>query len=217
MKNHLKLIAGQRIKSPKGLRTRPTTSRVREAINNILREKIDSCHWLDICSGSGVVACEALQHGARRVLSIESNKKTAEICKSNLISISEDVTHPNSLDVICDEVISTLKQGCRNKSINFIKRFPKYDYRFDFAYIDPPYDSNIYSEILDNLLEGNWMKERSIAICECSAKNIPEYSNKWSKQKMRRYGSSVLLFLIPNLALHYPVDTDSMQQQINQG
>ena len=217
MKNHLKLITGQRIQSPKGLSTRPTTSRVREAINNILRDKIESCHWLDLCSGSGVVACEALQQGARRVLAIESNKKTAEICQSNLMSISSGVIHSNSLEVICNEVISTLKQGCRNKSIDFAKRFPKYDYRFDFVYIDPPYNSNIYSEILDNLLDGNWIKERAIAICECSANNIPKYSDKWSKQKMRRYGSSVLLFLIPNLALHYPVDTDSMQQQINQG
>ena len=36
MKGQLRLIGGQRIQSPKGLATRPTTSRVREAVMNIL-------------------------------------------------------------------------------------------------------------------------------------------------------------------------------------
>ena len=89
MKGQLRLLGGRKLDSPRGLMTRPTPARVREAVMNFLGEKIEGCHWLDLCSGSGVMACEALQKGVKRILAIEKQRATAQICKLNLIDVSE--------------------------------------------------------------------------------------------------------------------------------
>ena len=64
-------MSGKRIESPLSQKTRPTSSKVREALINILGNKLREASWLDLCSGSGAMACEALQNGAKRVLAIE--------------------------------------------------------------------------------------------------------------------------------------------------
>ena len=38
---------------------------------NILAPHLQDCRWLDLCSGSGVMGCEALQRGARCVVAVE--------------------------------------------------------------------------------------------------------------------------------------------------
>ena len=119
MKGNLKLISGKRIVSPLSQKTRPTTSKVREAIINMLRNHLKEASWLDLCSGSGVMACEALQNGAKRILAIEKQRETAKTCKKNLIDVSNTVDHQFHIEVICKELISFLKDGPKNKKITF--------------------------------------------------------------------------------------------------
>ena len=74
MKANLRLIGGKRLQSPKNIYTRPTTLRVREAIFNILKNKVENSNWLDLFSGTGAISCEAYNHGARKIIAIEKNK-----------------------------------------------------------------------------------------------------------------------------------------------
>ena len=124
MKGKLKLISGQRIESPLTNNTRPTSSKVREALINILGNALKEASWLDLCSGTGVVACEALQKGVERILAIEKQRETAKICKNNLIKVANKLEHPFHIEVICKEMISFLKKGPKNKKIEFIKNSP---------------------------------------------------------------------------------------------
>ena len=62
MKKKLRLIGGQRIESPNDFETRPTTLRVREAIFNILKKRVENSNWLDLFSGTGAISCEAYNH-----------------------------------------------------------------------------------------------------------------------------------------------------------
>ena len=189
MKGKIRLSGGRKLLSPKGLNTRPTTARVREAVTNLIGKRIHGADWLDLFSGSGVMGCEALQNGARRVLAIEQNKKTALICKSNLMTIAADTNKHNCAQVICHEVINFLKAGCQPSD------HP--DNRFDLVYLDPPYESNIYSLVLKNLLEGNWLKEDCLVICEHSSAIALRASEPWVEQDRRIYGSSALLLVSP--------------------
>ena len=74
MKTNLRLIGGKKLQSPNNSYTRPTTLRVREAIFNILNNRVENSHWLDLFSGTGAISCEAYNHGARKILAIEKNK-----------------------------------------------------------------------------------------------------------------------------------------------
>ena len=56
----LRLSNGQKLHSPEGLEARPTTSLVRQAVMNILAADLAQSRWLDLCSGSGAMACDCL-------------------------------------------------------------------------------------------------------------------------------------------------------------
>ncbi len=210
MKGKLTLISGQRIESPLTQKTRPTTSKVREALINILGNTLKDASWLDLCSGSGVMACEALQKGVKRVLAIEEQKGMAKICKKNLINISTKLEHSFHIEVICKEMISFLKKGPTNKKIEFIKNSRISEQTFDFIFLDPPYDSELYGLTQELLLSEKWVKKSSTLICECSSKSLPTIHNGWKLYKEKFYGHTSLLFLTPNPALNYFDDTDSM-------
>jgi len=87
MKTNLRLIGGKRIQSPNNNLTRPTTLRVREAIFNILSNRVENSNWLDLFSGTGAISCEAYNHGASKIIAIEKNKINSKVCLENLLSL----------------------------------------------------------------------------------------------------------------------------------
>ena len=193
-------MSGKRIESPLSQKTRPTSSKVREALINILGNKLRGASWLDLCSGSGAMACEALQKGVKRVLAIEKQRETAKICKKNLIDVSNTMDQSIHIEVICNELISFLKKGPKNQKIQFVKDCQNTQHKFDFVFLDPPYDSELYEITQELLLSKEWIKESSTLICECSSKSMPRIHNGWKLNKEKFYGSTSLIFLIPNQA-----------------
>ena len=202
-------MSGKRIESPLSQKTRPTSSKVREALINILGNKLRGASWLDLCSGSGAMACEALQKGVKRVLAIEKQRETAKICKKNLIDVSNTMDQSIHIEVICNELISFLKKGPKNQKIQFVKDCQNPE-TFDFVFLDPPYESEVYEITQELLLSKEWIKESTTLICECSSKSMPRIHNGWKLNKEKFYGSTSLIFLIPNQALNCSDDTDSM-------
>tara|TARA_A100001011_G_scaffold323139_1_gene344867 strand:+ start:59 stop:637 length:579 start_codon:yes stop_codon:yes gene_type:complete len=192
-------MSGKRIESPLSQKTRPTSSKVREALINILGNKLRGASWLDLCSGSGAMACEALQKGVKRVLAIEKQRETAKICKKNLIDVSNTVDQSIHIEVICNELISFLKKGPKNQKIQFVKDCQNPE-KFDFVFLDPPYESEVYEITQELLLSKEWIKESTTLICECSSKSMPRIHNGWKLNKEKFYGSTSLIFLIPNQA-----------------
>ena len=192
-------MSGKRIESPLSQKTRPTSSKVREALINILGNKLRGASWLDLCSGSGAMACEALQKGVKRVLAIEKQRETAKICKKNLIDVSNTMDQSIHIEVICYELISFLKKGPKNQKIQFVKDCQNPE-KFDFVFLDPPYESEVYEITQELLLSKEWIKESTTLICECSSKSMPRIHNGWKLNKEKFYGSTSLIFLIPNQA-----------------
>ncbi len=209
MRGKIKLISGKRIDSPLDKKTRPTTSKVREAIINILANDLKESSWLDLCSGSGAMACEALQKGVKRILAIEKQREAAKICKKNLFDVSKTLENSFHIEVICKDIVSFLKKGPKNKTLEFIKNSPSSENRFDFIFLDPPYDSELYELSQELLLSKQWIKESTTLICECSSKSMPRIHNGWELTKEKFYGSTSILFLTPNQALNCFDDTDS--------
>ena len=202
-------MSGKRIESPLSQKTRPTSSKVREALINILGNKLRGASWLDLCSGSGAMACETLQKGVKRVLAIEKQRETAKICKKNLIDVSNTMDQSIHIEVICNELISFLKKGPKNQKIQFLKDCQNPE-TFDFVFLDPPYESEVYEITQELLLSKEWIKESTTLICECSSKSMPRIHNGWKLNKEKFYGNTSLIFLIPNQALNCFDDTDSM-------
>ena len=167
---------------------------------NMLSEHIRGCHWLDLCSGSGVMGCEALQHGAARVVAVERDARTAAVCRTNLELVATHVDGPASVSVIRQDLLCWLKRGTQDD-----------DHRFSIVYFDPPYEANLYGPVLEMLRLGEWVQSQGLVICEHSSRECLKVPSGWKEIDRRRYGSSSLLILSPPERCHG--DTDSRRQR----
>ena len=61
-------VRGFNLIVPSGKNTRPTTNRIKETLFNILQWDIAGCRFLDLFSGSGGIAIEALSRGAKEAV-----------------------------------------------------------------------------------------------------------------------------------------------------
>jgi len=194
MKTNLRLIGGKRLISPNNIYTRPTTLRVREALFNILNNKVENCNWLDLFSGTGAISCEAYNHGARKIIAIEKNKKNSKVCLKNLLSLQDIDNRKNDIDVICKDVLNWTKPNYERNLSSKIMDFNKL--KFDFVYLDPPYNENFHELVLSQIFNCNFLKKDSIVICEHSPNLIIKKSTSWETVDVRDYGQSRLTFLI---------------------
>ncbi|GCE65137.1 16S rRNA (guanine(966)-N(2))-methyltransferase RsmD [cyanobiont of Ornithocercus magnificus] len=179
----LRLTGGRRLRSPIGQLTRPTTARVREAVMNILGSRLNGSSWLDICSGSGAVACEALQRGAQDIVAVEKDRHAADICRMNLETVRCGLSGEICLKVVQQDAIRWLASSKRPKR------------GFDFVYFDPPYWNDLYKGILDVLLAAEWVDISSLVICEHATDLQLVTPPGWHEYDRRQYGDSSLLFL----------------------
>jgi len=194
MKSNLRLIGGKKLQSPNNTRTRPTTLRVREAIFNILNNRVEDSNWLDLFSGTGSISCEAYNHGARKIIAIEKNINNSKICLKNLLSLQDMENRKNDIDVICKDVLNWTKPNYERNLSSKIMDLNKL--KFDFVYLDPPYDVNFHELVLNQIFNCNFLKKDSTVICEHSPNLNIKKSNLWETIDVRDYGQSRLTFLI---------------------
>ncbi|HVF09379.1 MAG TPA: 16S rRNA (guanine(966)-N(2))-methyltransferase RsmD [Abditibacteriaceae bacterium] len=75
---------GRTLKTRAGKGTRPTDSRAREMLFNILGERVIEARVLDLYAGSGAVGLEALSRGAGYCLFVEQNAGAAHAIRGNV-------------------------------------------------------------------------------------------------------------------------------------
>ncbi len=126
----MRIYGNRLIKTLPGTLTRPTTSRVREAIFEIWRRQMAGCRWLDLCCGSGSMGAEALCRGASLVVGIEQSGRACAVIRENWQRIARP-----------DQNWQVLRGDVG-------RRLPKLTQTFDRIYFDPPYDGGIYEKVL---------------------------------------------------------------------
>ena len=193
MKTNLKLIGGKKIESPKSDKTRPTTLMVRQAIFNILNKKVDNSNWLDLFSGSGAISCEAFNHGAKKIVAVEKDRITANLCKRNLFSLKDSQLRDKDIKIICKDVLTWIKDHIGEKKL---ERNNIEDIKFDFIYIDPPYKNYFYQNLLKDLFKSFLLTKKTIVICEHSKNEIIKEEHLWKIEDTRLYGQTKLTFLV---------------------
>ena len=194
MKTNLRLIGGKKLQSPNNSYTRPTTLRVREAIFNILNNRVENSNWLDLFSGTGAISCEAYNHGARKIIAIEKNKTNSQICLKNLHSLQDIDKRKNDIDVICKDVLIWTKPNYERNLTSKVMDFNKL--KFDFVYLDPPYGANLHEVVLNQIFNCNFLTKDATVICEHSPNLFIKKSALWETIDVRDYGQSRLTFLI---------------------
>jgi 16S rRNA (guanine966-N2)-methyltransferase len=121
---------GRRLQAPRGVHTRPTADRVREALFSILGP-LGGERVLDLYAGSGALGIEALSRGAAGAVFVDSDARAAAAIRRNLDEIGIDAP-VHRRDALA--YLRAAKEG-----------------PFDLVFLDPPYSSA--SELAGQLSE----------------------------------------------------------------
>lgn len=124
------LYRGYRLQMPKGKRTRPTASRLRESLFNICQNFIDGVHILDLFAGSGAVGFEALSRGAAFATFVESDREAFNCIKKN-------ASHLN---------VENRCQFLYGDAFTMLKKLERKQLSYEVIYADPPYGSSLKDE-----------------------------------------------------------------------
>ena len=148
------LHKGRALKTPKWEGLRPTSDKLRETLFNILQNRVAGARVLDVFSGTGAVALEALSRGAVSATCVESDRRAAGLIAENaaLCGASERC-------VIIRDVASRVLEK------------PLPGGPFDIIVLDPPYDfADLESTVA---AAGTQRAEGGIVILEHAARVIP--------------------------------------------
>lgn len=149
---------------------RPTPSRVREALFNILGD-MQGASVLDLFAGSGVIGLEALSRGAASVVSIESDRNACQAMK--LIQESWAIS------------------GWSIQSGSLPKALPQGQH-FDFIFADPPYDTGLAAQVPAWLAKHNI--QYSNLVIEESSRSRPQWKHDILPVQARKYSETTLYF-----------------------
>jgi 16S rRNA (guanine966-N2)-methyltransferase len=170
---------GTRLIAPRGLLTRPTADRVREALFSIIqsRYELDGIDLLDICAGSGGFGIEALSRGAASCCFIDKSREAVKCLKWNLLA-----THVAERATLLE--------------MDLLKALPMLAGRgssFTIIFFDPPYSSELYTTVADRLTSLGLLAPGGMFIAEAATRNIlPERMGALVKAERRIYGDTAL-------------------------
>ncbi|MDA1354586.1 MAG: 16S rRNA (guanine(966)-N(2))-methyltransferase RsmD [bacterium] len=149
----MQIIAGRfkrrKLKFPTNQSFRPTQSRAKESIFNIIQSRIEGAHFLDLCCGTGAMGLEAYSRGAASATFIDSDTKYAA---HNIQTIIPEDEHPH-ITLISRPLPHALKQ-LGEKSM-------------DIIFFDPPWDAaDLYQSTLKTLFDFGILKPHGCLMVE---------------------------------------------------
>ncbi len=87
----MRIIAGEFrsrvLQAPPGMRTRPTTDRLRETLFNVLQGRLAGARFLDLYAGSGANGLEALSRGAAEAVFLEQAPPALAAIRGNVATL----------------------------------------------------------------------------------------------------------------------------------
>ena len=156
---------------------RPTASKVREALFNIIGADIAGSRFLDLYAGTGSVGFEALSRGAEEVIFVEINPIRCRVIKE----LAQNLGYKDRIKVY------------KSKAFKFLLRTKERKDVFDFIFIDPPYQSGEIMKILPMLSDGLILSKDGMIIVEHFSKiALPEEIGNLKTRKRYKYGDTSL-------------------------
>lgn len=184
----MRIIAGKHrgraMIAPAGREIRPTSSRTRESLFNILMHSglgpnggspISGARVLDAFAGTGALGLEALSRGAAFVTFMDTQTAAMETIAENLRAMKEQ---PNAALVRSDATRPPpARQNC------------------SLIFLDPPYRSGIIPIALAALKKQGWIAPEALICCEVAATEDVAPADGFSALDQRKYGAAKIVLL----------------------
>lgn len=171
---------GRSIKVPDA-ETRPTSSRVREAIFSSVEHAVsglDDLRVLDLFSGSGAFGIESISRGAAEAALVEKDLRAADTLHSNVANFGIK----NVRVVIADAFIDVAQKSVRGS--------------FDVVFIDPPYsiEDEQVNALIGHLAANDWLNEYALIVVERSSSSQVVWPDSIEELRKKVYGDTSIWY-----------------------
>ncbi|MBP3773373.1 MAG: 16S rRNA (guanine(966)-N(2))-methyltransferase RsmD [Treponema sp.] len=172
-------LKGRVIKCPDGI-IRPAMDRMRESVFAILGD-LSEKSWLDLFSGSGTIAIEAVSRGSRDV----------QLCEKDKIKIKQVLEN-----VSLTEKELGVKIGCHFMAVElFLKRCKD---TFDYIFLDPPFPYKYRLDLMKTIEKRRLVNENGLVMIHFPEEDmLPEKIGTLVLKDKRIYGRSIVHFYAP--------------------
>lgn len=170
---------GRLLEAPPGQGTRPTSDRVRQALFDVLGQRLDGGDALDAFAGSGALGLEALSRGADRAVFVEADRRTAAIVRANVASLGWEAR----AELYAEPFARALPRLA-----------PR---RFRWVFLDPPYDPGP-GEVLLALSDLARLTADAVVVAEHARRSpLPERVGGLARFDLREFGDTALSLFAP--------------------
>ena len=165
---------GIQLKTPKGMLTRPTADRVKEALFSIIRFDVAGASVLDLFGGTGQLGIEALSQGAKRAVFVDAREEACGLIRENLKKTRLEA----DASVVRYDYLEYLSR-CREQ--------------FDIIFLDPPYAEVFLENALNRITEIDILRSGGIIVTERPlGKDLSQVFPGYSRSKDYKYGKTLL-------------------------
>jgi len=161
---------GHRIAAPRGVVTRPTGDRVREAAFSLIGP-VEDAHVLDLFAGSGAMGLEALSRGAARCVFVEQDREACHVIERNVEKLG-----------LTGAIV--LRRG----AVEALREEKERGRRYELVLADPPYDDWEWFAGPLSTLVPPLLSEGALVVVETEARTEPKLP--LDLVTSRRYGSA---------------------------
>ena len=176
----MRIIAGSRkgasILAPRGLDTRPTGDRVREAAFNLIGP-VDDAEVLDLYAGSGAMGLEALSRGAAFALFVDDAAEARALLRENIAALG----------------LAGVTRVFRRDAAKLGTAHPLAP--FSLAFLDPPYGRGLAEAALASARVGGWLTPAALIVVEEAASAAFAAPEGFDELERRRYDDTALIVL----------------------
>jgi 16S rRNA (guanine966-N2)-methyltransferase len=143
-------LKGRTVPMPKTGLLRPTSDRTKEGIFSVIdaRTYFDNTRILDLFAGSGNLGFEAISRGAASVLFVDREQEHIRLIDKTAKQFG------------IEDRVSTLTADIET----FLERKPPVP--FDMIFADPPYDYFLMEEMIDLVMNGEFLTEQGWFVLE---------------------------------------------------
>jgi 16S rRNA (guanine966-N2)-methyltransferase len=175
-------LKGRVLKGPASNAIRPTSDRLRETLFNILAhaydDPVDGARVIDLFSGTGALAFEALSRGAAFAQMVDDNEAARGLIRANTEALG------------LGDVAKYLRKDARK-----LGNVPPGG-AFSLAFLDPPYGLGLAAPALASLASGAWLTPGAFIVVEEAAEADVPLPAGFSLIETRRYDDTQLQFLV---------------------
>lgn len=169
-------LGGRKLLSFNADHIRPTTDRIKEVIFNKLQTLVEDAEVLDLYSGTGSLALEAVSRGALHVTAVEKHPKSVDIIKKNVahLGVTED-----EITIVRDDVFDYLKEP--------------FGSGYDIILIDPPFSESIADKTMQALAASELNQFPCVVFIEAGkGETLRETYGAFQQKELKNYGDKYL-------------------------